>query len=80
MTNSLLPPYSPPRFQEHRDLDARIAQIIENAKETTYSAPSFPQPLSRRARKERMQTKPYNDNDEEEAVMDDEELHTLLGV
>lgn len=68
--------------QEHLDLDARIAQIIENAKgNTSIVASSLSQPhQSRRARKERLQTKPYNENDEEEAVMDDEELHTLLGV
>jgi hypothetical protein len=69
-------------FQEHRDLDARIAQIIQNAKgNLSYTPPPVQHHRhTRRERKERMQTKPYNENDAEESVMDDEELHSLLGV
>ena len=64
-------------FQEHRDLEARIAQIIKSTEETPYTPPARP---PHKAHKYSFQTRPYNENDEEEAVMDDEELHSLLGV
>ena len=63
-------------FQVPRDLEARIAQIIKSTEETTYS-PATPPP---RHNKYSFQTRPYNEDDGEEAVMDDEELHSLLGV
>ena len=63
-------------LQEHRDLKARIAQIIKSTEETQYS-PAVSAP---KANKYSFQTRPYNDDDDEEPVMDDEELHSLLGV
>ena len=64
-------------FQEHRDLEARIAQIIKSTEEKTYEPVAQPPP---HRNKYAFQTRPYNEDDGEEAVMDDEELHSLLGV
>lgn len=68
-------------YQEHRDLEARIAQIIKSAESTTSEAPPAA-PARPQAKRDRhnFQTRPYNDDEEEEVVMDDEELHSLLGV
>ncbi len=60
-------------FQEHRDLEARIAQIIQNTEAT--KPKSF---KPKKKDKSAFQTRPYNEH--EEGVMDDEELHSLLGV
>jgi len=71
------PPAQPEIPEEHRDLEARIAQIIKSTEETQYNPePAEPRRRSRYA----FQTRPYNEDDGEEAVMDDEELHSLLGV
>lgn len=66
---------------EHRDLEARIAQLIKNTDSSTLD-PSYPAVTSvAKHHKQNLQTQPYNDDDEEqEPVMDDEELHSLLGV
>ena len=58
-------------------MEARIAQIIKNTETVEFSDRKFTSP--RRHNKYSFETRPYNDNDEE-AVMDDEELHSLLGV
>lgn len=65
-------------FQEHRDLEARIAQIIKSTEEASYGSPAFEPPP--KPSKYSFQTRPYNEDDDEEQVMDDEELHSLLGV
>ncbi|KAK2156576.1 hypothetical protein LSH36_209g01010 [Paralvinella palmiformis] len=67
--------------EEHRDLEARIAQLIKNTDSSTLD-PSYPTVTSgSKHHKQNLQTQPYSEDDEEqEPVMDDEELHSLLGV
>ena len=74
-------------LQEHGDLDSRIAQLIkiDNSVDTfpavaaaaasVVTAPAAPT----KPNKQNLRTQPYNE-EEGEAVMDDEELHSLLGV
>ena len=61
-------------FQEHRDLEARIAQIIKNTEEVKVAVVTKP----KRKDKYAFQTRPYDET--EESVIDDDELHSLLGV
>ena len=64
---------------ESRDLEARLAQIIKDVEEDKrkYDAPEERSP---RKRKKAFKTRQYDENCGEEAAMDDEELHSLLGV
>lgn len=79
-------------FQERQDLDARIAEIIKETDSfhsaydpsqapydaSDYSSPNKPKPVSS------VETEPATTTQEEESdsepVMDDDELHNLLGV
>ena len=66
-------------FQEHRDLEARIAQIIKSTEEAVQKpAPKYVPPPRKSSHKYSTHTRPYNENEED--VMDDDELHNLLGV
>ena len=63
------------------DLETRIAAIIKGVEESEKQNEAQPRPPKHRKRdKQQFQTKPYNEGAEEEAIMDDEELHNLLGV
>ena len=68
-------------MQEHVDLESRIAAIIKGVEESEKQNEAQPPPPKHRKRdKQQFQTKPYNDGGEDEPIMDDEELHSLLGV
>ena len=67
-------------FQEPRDLEERIQLIIKGVEEENKKYSNAPkQPSPRKRHRHSLKTRPYSDGNEE-SVMDDEELHSLLGV
>jgi len=76
--------------QDHRDLEARIATLFSRSGSLSKHSsskpsssgsarrPSATRPSPRRHHKTHLKTQPYSETDEQ--VMDDEELHSLLGV
>jgi hypothetical protein len=72
--------------QDHRNLEARIATLFSRSgslSKPKSSSSSHHRSVTsrispRRHHKTHLKTLPYNDS--EEQVMDDEELHSLLGV
>eukprot|EP00106_Octopus_bimaculoides_P008649 XP_014776091.1 PREDICTED: enolase-phosphatase E1-like [Octopus bimaculoides] len=74
-------------LEEHRDLEARIAQIIKGTESYGYEEPQHPtNQLEQNTKNKHTDSTPFtapaNEEEEEddEPVMDDEELHSLLGV
>lgn len=75
-------------IKEHRDLEARIAQIIkstesESPKAVTPPKPKLPDPPVVTDEDEIDQEEEEEEEDiqsEEDPIMDDDELHSLLGV
>jgi len=78
--------------EEHSSLEARIAQIVARTSMKSSSskphhhqssshhrsAPAAPSQRRHNHRRSHFKTQPYSERDEQ--VMDDEELHSLLGV
>ncbi|CAI9736128.1 lens epithelium-derived growth factor-like [Octopus vulgaris] len=74
-------------LEEHRDLEARIAQIIKGTESYGYEEPQHTtNQLEQNTKNKHTDSTPFtapaNEEEEEddEPVMDDEELHSLLGV
>ena len=67
---------------ESRDLEARLAQIIKDVEQDKrkYSSEVPEERSPRKRHKKSFKTRQYDETGGEEAAMDDEELHSLLGV